>query len=131
MVPSIAALGRKCAHALIKHGVMEKLCELLVAKHMASPLKLLSLKAVDSLLDFPQGIERFLGWTELQVCRYTMGLYDMCISIRSELASLAHSLYACIKHYINDCAVMTICDRLHEKGPFGIRVQFSITAKEV
>ena len=67
MVPSIAALGRKCAHALIKHGVIEKLCELLVAKHMASPLKLLSLKAVDSLLDFPQGIERFLGWTELQV----------------------------------------------------------------
>ena len=67
MVPSIASLGRKCAHALIKHGVMEKLCELLVAKYMASPLKLLSLKAVDSLLDFPQGIERFLGWTELQV----------------------------------------------------------------
>lgn len=67
MVPSIAALGRKCAHALIKHGVIEKLCELLVAKHMASPLKLLSLKAVDSLLDFPQGIERFLGWTKLQV----------------------------------------------------------------
>ena len=67
MVPSIAALGRKCAHALIKHGVIEKLCELLVVRHMASPLKLLSLKAVDSLLDFPQGIERFLGWTELQV----------------------------------------------------------------
>ena len=67
MVPSIAALGRKCAHALIKHGVIEKLCELLVVKHMASPLKLLSLKAMDSLLDFPQGIERFLGWTEIQV----------------------------------------------------------------
>ena len=67
MVPSIAALGRKCAHALIKHGVIEKLCELLVVRHMASPLKLLSLKAMDSLLDFPQGIERFLGWTEIQV----------------------------------------------------------------
>ena len=67
MVPSIAALGRKCAHALIKHGVIEKLCELLIVKYMASPLKLLSLKAMDSLLDFPQGIERFLGWTEVQV----------------------------------------------------------------
>ena len=67
MVPSIAALGRKCAHALIKHGVIEKLCELLVVRHMASPLKLLSLRAMDSLLDFPQGIERFLGWTEIQV----------------------------------------------------------------
>ena len=86
MVPSIAALGRKCAHALIKHGVMEKLCELLVAKHMASPLKLLSLKAVDSLLDFPQGIERFLGWTELQqvqvcVCVCEGGvLFKVCTS---------------------------------------------------
>ena len=78
MVPSIAALGRKCAHALIKHGVIEKLCELLVAKHMASPLKLLSLKAVDSLLDFPQGIERFLGWTEMQVCSLVVYMYHDC-----------------------------------------------------
>ena len=77
MVPSIAALGRKCAHALIKHGVIEKLCELLVAKHMASPLKLLSLKAVDSLLDFPQGIERFLGWTELQVRNFKIDSYTV------------------------------------------------------
>ena len=82
MVPSIAALGRKCAHALIKHGVIEKLCELLVVKHMASPLKLLSLKAMDSLLDFPQGIERFLGWTEIQVC--------VCVCARAQ-----NCAYAC------------------------------------
>ena len=30
------------------------------------------------------------------------------IITRSELASLAHSLYACIKHHINDCALVTI-----------------------
>jgi hypothetical protein len=41
---------------------MEKLCGLLVADSMASTLKLLSLRALDSLLNYPQGMERFLGW---------------------------------------------------------------------
>ena len=31
LVPAIASLGRKCSSALVKHGVMEKLCELLEA----------------------------------------------------------------------------------------------------
>ncbi len=64
LIPSIAALGRKCANALIKHGVMEKLCDLVVTDRMASTLKLLSLRAVDTLLDYPQGMERFLGWNK-------------------------------------------------------------------
>ena len=67
LVPSIAALGRKCANVLIKHGVMEKLCDILMEERMASTLKLLSLRAVDSLLDYPQGMERFLGWSR-EVC---------------------------------------------------------------
>ena len=29
----------------------------------------------------------------------------LLIITRSELALVAHSLYTCIKHYINDCAV--------------------------
>lgn len=62
LVPSISGLGRKCANALIKHGVMEKLCELLLADVMAATLKLLALRALDSLLNYPQGMERFLGW---------------------------------------------------------------------
>lgn len=62
LVTSIAGLGRKCANALIKHGVMEKLSELLVTENMASSLKLLTLRALDSLLNYPQGMERFLGW---------------------------------------------------------------------
>lgn len=62
LVPCVAGLGRKCAHALIKHGVMESLCRLLVADKMASTLKLLSLRAIDSLVNHPQGMERFLGW---------------------------------------------------------------------
>ena len=62
LVPSIASLGRKCASSLVKHGVMEKLCDLVMAENVASTLKLLSLRAVDSLLDYPQGMERFLGW---------------------------------------------------------------------
>ena len=74
IVPGIAALGRKCAHALIKHGILEKLCKLVVADHMASSLKLLSLRAVDKLLNYPQGIERFLGWTE-KVCNGVVGMY--------------------------------------------------------
>ena len=100
MVPSIAALGRKCAHALIKHGVMEKLCELLVAKHMASPLKLLSLKAVDSLLDFPQGIERFLGWTEMQVCVWVGVWAGGCVLctplVEVMLSSVCVHVHVCI-----------------------------------
>lgn len=62
LVPIVANLGRKCASALIKHGVMERLCEVLMAGTMASTLRLLSLRAVDSLLNYPQGMERFFGW---------------------------------------------------------------------
>ena len=68
LVPSIANLGRKCANALIKHGVMERLCELLGTESMTSTLRLLSLRALDSLLNYPQGMERFLGWDK-EVCR--------------------------------------------------------------
>ena len=35
------------------------------------------------------------------------------IITRSELTSLAHSLYTCIKLYINDCGVMTIETNTH------------------
>lgn len=62
LVPSIAGLGRKCTNALVKHSVMERLCQLLSTETMASSLKLLALRALDSLLNYPQGIERFLGW---------------------------------------------------------------------
>ena len=62
LVSSIARLGRKCASALIKHDVMERLCDLLMAENMSSTLKLLSLRALDGLLNYPQGVERFLGW---------------------------------------------------------------------
>lgn len=41
---------------------MEKLCGLLVADNMAPTLKLLSLRALDSLVNYPQGVEKFLGW---------------------------------------------------------------------
>ena len=62
MVPCVASLGRKCAHAFIKHGILEKLCQLLVSDHMASSLKLMALRAVDSLVDYPQGMERLFRW---------------------------------------------------------------------
>ena len=34
---------------------------------MASTLKLLVLQAMDSLLDYPQGMERFLGWSKVRM----------------------------------------------------------------
>ena len=40
--------------------------ELLEANQMASTLKLLVLRAMDSLLDYPQGMERFLGWSKVR-----------------------------------------------------------------
>ena len=73
MVPTVASLGRKCAHAFIKHGVMERLCQLLLADHMATSLKLMALKALDSLADYPQGMEQLLGWSGL-VSVYTVYL---------------------------------------------------------
>ena len=42
---------------------MEELVELVSAEHMASSMKLLAIRAIDSLLDYPQGVERFLGWS--------------------------------------------------------------------
>ena len=73
LVPGIASLGRKCANALIKHSVMETLCHLLTAERMATTLKLLVLRAIDSLLDYPQGMERFFGWNNLVVGASTRG----------------------------------------------------------
>ena len=49
--------------SLQKHGVLEELCQLVLAEHMASSLKLLAIRAMDSVMDYPQGIERFLGWS--------------------------------------------------------------------
>jgi len=65
LVSAIAALGRKFASVLLKHSVMEKLCELLLTQQMASTLKLLALRALDSLLNYPQGMEWFLGWSKV------------------------------------------------------------------
>ena len=62
LVPCVASLGRKCTNALVKRGVMERLCDVLLAETMTSTLKLLSLRALDSLLNYPQGMERFFGW---------------------------------------------------------------------
>ena len=45
-----------------KHGVMELLCTVLGTSHMASSLKLSVLKCLDTMTDYPQGIERFVGW---------------------------------------------------------------------
>ena len=45
-----------------KHGVIEKLCELFATPHMATSVRLLVLRSLDSLLDYPQGLERFVGW---------------------------------------------------------------------
>ena len=63
LVSGVAALGRKCANAFIKHGVIDRLTALLVADTMASSLKLLALKALDGLTDYPQGMEQLLGWS--------------------------------------------------------------------
>ena len=116
MVPSIAALGRRCTHMLVvsthtyacthtrththarthahtharthahtqtekhptslqclllllspspqKHNVMEELCDIALSDPMVSTIKLHSLRALDSLLDYPQGLERFIGWSK-------------------------------------------------------------------
>ena len=63
MVTSVASLGRKCAHAFIKHGVIDRLSYLLLADSMASSLKLMALRALDNLIDYPQGMEQLLGWS--------------------------------------------------------------------
>ena len=67
LVLAIASLGHKCSSALVKHGGMEKLYELLEADQMASTLKLLVLRAMDSLLDYPQGMEMFFGWSKVRM----------------------------------------------------------------
>lgn len=64
LVPSIAALGRRCTHMLVKHNVMEELCDIALSDPMGSTIKLQALHAIDSLLDYPQGLERFLGWNK-------------------------------------------------------------------
>ncbi len=47
----------------------EELVELVMAEHMATSMKLLAVRAIDSLLDYPQGIESFLGWSrKVSVC---------------------------------------------------------------
>lgn len=49
---------------LQKHNVMEELCDIALTDPMASTIKLQALHAIDSLLDYPQGLERFLGWNK-------------------------------------------------------------------
>ncbi len=66
LVSAIGSLGRKCASVLVKHGVIEKVCDLILAQLMASTIKLLALQALDCLLDYPQGMERFLGWSKVR-----------------------------------------------------------------
>ena len=41
---------------------MELLCTMLGTSHMASSVKLSVLKCLDTMTDYPQGIERFVGW---------------------------------------------------------------------
>ena len=43
---------------------MEELCDIVLTDPMASTVKLHALRAIDSLLDYPQGLERFLGWSK-------------------------------------------------------------------
>ena len=47
-----------------KHNVLEELCDIVRSDPMASTVKLQALRALNSLLDYPQGLERFLGWSK-------------------------------------------------------------------
>ncbi|CAI8032881.1 Protein virilizer homolog [Geodia barretti] len=49
---------------MAKHNVMEELCDIALSDPMVSTIKLHSLRALDSLLDYPQGLERFIGWSK-------------------------------------------------------------------
>ena len=81
MVPTVASLGRKCAHAFIKHGVVERLCQLLLADHMATSLKLMALRALDSLADYPQGMEQLLGWSGTVSSLYEYRILCVCVYV--------------------------------------------------
>eukprot|EP00731_Ephydatia_muelleri_P026956 Em0018g1056a len=62
LVQTLAGLGQYYTYTLVKHGVMELLCTMLGTSHMASSVKLSVLKCLDTMTDYPQGIERFVGW---------------------------------------------------------------------
>ena len=47
-----------------KHNVIEELCDIALSDPMVSTIKLHALRSMDTLLDYPQGLERFLGWSK-------------------------------------------------------------------
>ena len=55
--------GGEVADHLLAADVLEMLCKLLVVEGLASSIKILVLRAIDVALDFPSGMEHFLGWS--------------------------------------------------------------------
>ncbi|CAB3997684.1 Hypothetical predicted protein [Paramuricea clavata] len=54
--------GAKTCGMLVNLNVQEKLNDLLIAEHMSSSVKLVALQALHSSVEYPLGMEHFIGW---------------------------------------------------------------------
>ena len=62
---------------------------------MATSLKLLAIRAVSNLLDYPQGVERFLGWGG-RVSEYVCVCVYVCVC-------------ECVRVYVCVCVCVCMC----------------------
>lgn len=58
---ALADCGGEVVRALLAHGVLPTLLEMLFAEHVSSALKLNALRALNAVIDQPQGMEVLLG----------------------------------------------------------------------
>ena len=83
------------SHTLQKHNVLEELCYIALAENMASTVKLQALRALDSLLEYPQGLERFLGWSTRTSTSSSLSFGSQPISPYQQILSLVLSQPVC------------------------------------
>jgi hypothetical protein len=60
----VSALGTDANSNLIEQGVLERLCEIVSVDFIPSSIKLMCIGLVSLLMDYPVGMERFLGWSQ-------------------------------------------------------------------
>lgn len=66
LAESVTSLGQQTVRILLQQRVLERLCEIVSQSSslMPSSIKLLAIKVLVAMLDYPVTMERFLGWNE-------------------------------------------------------------------
>lgn len=107
----LAECGGQATESLLSVGGLEALCQLLKVDGLASSIKIVVLRAIDVALDFPLGMEHFLGWT-------SPGTKETCYQILLSFVLQHHSVRVmqCCKVLLNKTHCYELLARLQERA---------------